>query len=319
MTRASRRRIACAAFVCVLALPSFTPAAEAPWSTSSQPGLSLRVGKPSNGIIHVEIRNDLAENVWFNVTIWTSMTEKKTWNVAILSTGQVRDISLTASTVTKVEFSDFQTDSARSAASFKGKPEWKTADVVVQKGTRSIRFHFDDPIAFSDRKVRLNLTVVGRGVTVGGVNANLGWETFVVPDSDAKRSGKKNSVFYFGIGQLGGTPVADGDVWVVRREAGRGRIQRHRRQHHHRGAAAALREPDAEGIFQGGIRRALACVVRGRARRWLKRRLPAGRSLMRTRHRRLLEVVLCAAGILAGQGAVGGPRQHEGDRSGAER
>ncbi len=54
-------------------------------------------------------------------------------------------------------------------------PAWKEADVIFPKGTRSVRFHFNDVYTYADsREVLLSLHMVGQA---------LGWTTYVYSDS----------------------------------------------------------------------------------------------------------------------------------------
>jgi hypothetical protein len=92
-----------------------------------------------------------------------------------------------------------------------GNNEWRTADVIFPKGTRSVRFHLDDPYTYAaDRRVYVGMQVPGQV---------LGWATFVYPDSNVASGGKRNSDFYFGsapiTGVPNGPPLTDGAVWVL--------------------------------------------------------------------------------------------------------
>ena len=87
--------------------------------------------------------------------------------------------------------------------------DWRRADVVFPRGTKSVRFHFDDLYTYStNRNVYLSLAVLGR---------TLGWGTYVYPDSATRTTGRNNSVFYFGSGGVpSGAALSDGSIWQFR-------------------------------------------------------------------------------------------------------
>jgi hypothetical protein len=199
-------------------------AATAPvaFTASATRGVSLRQWQEPNryaksgAFTFLELRNDLDETVWFRVGVWVG-GQKRMWTAANVATGQTYSLSIDASRIERIEVDELETQSQRRRKRDGNRPPWETADVIFPKGTRSVRFHLDDPYTYaSDRRVHVSMFVAGNSVSIGGAtSANLGWGVFVLPDAQQKASGRINSDFYFGVGQIGGVPLTDGAVWEL--------------------------------------------------------------------------------------------------------
>jgi hypothetical protein len=99
-----------------------------------------------------------------------------------------------------------------------GAPAPPKADVVFARGTREVKWHFNDVFTYSrDRDVYLSSRVPG---------LILGWGTKVYSDAFVTlRGAHKNSVFFFGVpGDAQGFQLRDGAVWELHIRCDRARV-----------------------------------------------------------------------------------------------
>lgn len=223
--------------LCVLLAMNSQPAQaddEKGWTgwASAQPEapVSLRTRtKPnslskSGAITEVEIRGDSQETVFFDVELELPDGKKSRWTHESLVYGQALHLFAEVPVVHRVTFTKVMTESARRRSLEERMPLWKTADIIFPKGTRTVKFHLEDPYTYSsDRKVEVAMFVLQHAVQVYpvGLTANFGWGARVYPRA-AEKEGKVNARFYFGKAPINAVPpelfaevvaTEDGQVW----------------------------------------------------------------------------------------------------------
>ena len=91
--------------------------------------------------------------------------------------------------------------------------DWKKADVIFPRGTRSIRFHLDDPYTSEwDPNVHVSLSLDGQHVTFRSDHYyDNDYGTYVYPDKRTQvgPNAPVNTMFYF-------YPERDGAYWTLR-------------------------------------------------------------------------------------------------------